>query len=53
MFRTLIVFTFGIFIGQEYNEVLPNVKIEGLNMFHKIITSDFYKRIKNDFNKKN
>lgn len=52
MFRTLIVFTFGLFLGQEYGTVLPNVKLEGLHFFHQILKSDFYKNLKDDYNKK-
>ena len=52
MFRTFIVFTIGLFLGQEYGEFLPNVKTEGLHFFNQILKSDFYKRLKEDFNKK-
>lgn len=52
MFRTVLVFTFGVFLGQEFGTVLPNVKNEGLIFYNQILKSDFYKKLKDDYNKK-
>lgn len=49
MFRTLIVFTFGIFLGQEYPNTLPNVKNEGIILYNQILRSELYKKFKADY----
>jgi hypothetical protein len=51
MFKSLLAFTFGLFLGQEYGSVLPNVKNEGLILYNNILKSDFYKRLKDEYKK--
>ena len=51
MFRTLLAFAFGAFLAQEFPTVLPNVKIETLKCYNQILKSEFYQKIKNDYNK--
>ena len=49
MFRTLIVFTFGVFLTQEYGDVIPNVKMETLKFYHQMIKSEFYNKLNENF----
>lgn len=53
MVRTVIAFTFGVFFAQEFHNALPNVKTEGLILYNQFLTSEFYKKVKDDYNKKN
>ena len=53
MFRTLLAFTLGVYFVQEFPTVLPNVKNEGLILYNQILKSQFYKKIREDYNKKN
>ncbi len=48
-----ITFIAGIYIGQEYGNTLPSVKKYTRNVYESFTHTDFYKKIKNDFNKKN
>lgn len=53
MFRTLIAFTLGVYFGQEFPTVLPNVKNEGIILYNQILRSEFYKKLKSDFDNNN
>lgn len=52
MLYSLIIFFLGISIGQEYNDTLPSVKNLTLEMYNTFTTSNFYKKIKDDFSKR-
>lgn len=39
-------------IGQEFGSTLPNVKTLSLEMYYTFTKSEFYKKIIDDFNKK-
>jgi len=51
MFRTIAVFILGVYIGQEYGNVIPNVKIKGNEMFEEFTHTNFYKKLSEDFKK--
>jgi hypothetical protein len=53
MFKSLLAFTFGLFLGQEFGSVLPNVKNEGIILYNQILRSEFYKKLRNDFDNNN
>ena len=50
MFRTLVIFRMGVYVGQEYGNVIPNVKLKGEEIYDKFKETDFYKKLKSDFN---
>lgn len=49
MFRTLAIFIFGVYVGQEYGNVIPNVKLKSEEFYDKFTETEFYKKIKSDF----
>jgi hypothetical protein len=51
MFRTLIVFIAGVYIGQEYGNTIPNVKVRSYEMYESLKSTEFYKKIRDDLNK--
>jgi len=51
MFRSLIIFTLGVYIGQEYGDTIPSVKIKSYEMYESLKSTEFYKKIRNDLNK--
>lgn len=48
MIRTLFVFIFGVYIGQEYGNLIPNVKIKTYEVFENFKTTELYKKINRD-----
>lgn len=46
MFRTLAIFIMGVYVGQEYNNVIPNVKLKSEEFYDKFTETEFYKKIK-------
>lgn len=51
MFRTIAVFILGVYVGQEYGNVIPNVKSKGSEMFDEFSQTNFYKKLSEDFKK--
>jgi hypothetical protein len=51
MFRTLIVFIAGVYIGQEYGDTIPSVKVKSYEMYESLKSTEFYKKIRDDLNK--
>jgi hypothetical protein len=52
MIRSLIIFTLGVWVGQEYGNVIPNVKLKSYEMYESLKTTDLYKKIIDDLNKR-
>lgn len=52
MIKYTVVFLFGVFVGQEYGKQFPNVKNKSINIYNQFTKSDFYKKVRDDFNKK-
>jgi hypothetical protein len=52
MIKDFIIFLLGVHLGQEYGAVLPSVKNKSISIYNAFITSDFYKKLKDDFSKK-
>jgi hypothetical protein len=48
MIKIVIAFVTGVYIGQEYGKLIPNVKNESVKKYEEFINSDFYKKIKED-----
>jgi hypothetical protein len=48
MFRTTLVFLFGVYIGQEYGDVLPSVKGKTYEVVEKMTQTAFYKKLENE-----
>ena len=51
MIRTLCIFLFGIYIGQEYGNLIPNVKSKTYEAYNNFKTTDLYKKINEDLKK--
>jgi hypothetical protein len=51
MMRILIVFIAGVYIGQEYGNTIPNVKIKSYELYESFKRTEFYKKISEDFKK--
>ena len=51
MFRTIAVFILGVYVGQEYGNVIPNVKIKSEELLDNFLETDFYKKLKEDLKK--
>jgi hypothetical protein len=51
MFRSLIIFTLGVYIGQEYGNTIPSVRLKSYEMYESFKNTDFYKKIRDDLNK--
>lgn len=49
MLRTLAVFMLGVYVGQEYGSVIPNVKSKSEEFYDKFTETEFYKKLKSDF----
>lgn len=47
-----ITFLAGIYIGQEYGNTIPSVKKYSIEIYESFTSMEFYKKISNDFNKK-
>ena len=45
MLRTLIVFVAGVYIGQEYGNTIPNVKMKSYELYESFKAMEFYKKI--------
>ena len=52
MIRTLCVFIFGVYVGQEYGNLIPNVKNKTCEVFENFKTTDLYKKVNEDLKKK-
>lgn len=51
MFRTIAVFILGVYVGQEYGNLIPNVKVKGEEFYDNLLETEFYKKISEDFKK--
>jgi len=51
MIRTLCVFIFGVYVGQEYGNLIPNVKSKTYEVFENFKTTELYKKINEDLKK--
>ena len=49
MLRSLLIFAFGVFVGQEYGSSLPNIKLKTYEMFDNFKETDLYKKLNEDF----
>lgn len=49
MFRSILIFAFGVYIGQEYGTTIPNIKMRTYEMFDQFSKSELYKKIHEDF----
>ena len=47
--KSIIVFLLGVYIGQEYT--IPNIKTESVKIYYIFTKSEFYNKLRNDFNK--
>ncbi len=52
MLRYIVSFVFGVYIGQEYGVLVPNVKHKTIDMLKQIKESDFYKEVIDSKDKK-
>ena len=50
--KNIIIFLFGVYIGQEFGETIPNVKKKSVEMYDNFIKTDFYKKLKEDMDMK-
>lgn len=54
MFQSIVSFLFGVYIGQEFGNNIPNVKNKTLEMLKEFEKTEFYSNyIKNKDNGKN
>lgn len=49
MIRTLVVFFAGVYIGQEYGNLIPSVKKKSGELFETFKQTDLYKKVVDDF----
>lgn len=52
MLKIIIAFVSGVYIGQEYGNLIPNVKNKSIKKYEEFINSDFYKKFNEDILKK-
>jgi hypothetical protein len=52
MIKYTVVFLLGVFVGQEYGVQIPNVKSKTVEYYNQLTNTEFYKKIRDDFNKK-
>jgi hypothetical protein len=45
MIKYIVSFVFGVYIGQEYGSLVPNVKNRTIEALKQIKESDFYKEV--------
>mgnify|MGYP000105742325 CR=1 FL=1 len=46
MMRSIFAFLVGVYVGQEYDNLIPNVKQKTFQIFEEFKSTDFYKNIK-------
>jgi uncharacterized membrane-anchored protein YhcB (DUF1043 family) len=46
--RLLIAFVVGIYVGQEYGRLLPNVRNKTMEIFEELKNTDLYKKVRED-----
>jgi hypothetical protein len=51
LIRYTFVFLFGVYVGQEFKSV-PNVRVQAIEYYNQFTTTEFYKKLKDDFKKK-
>ena len=51
MIKYTVVFFLGVYVGQEY-KAIPNVRMKAVEYYNQFTTTEFYKKIKEDFNTK-
>lgn len=52
MLRSLFIFAVGVYIGQEYGTLIPNVKIKTYEAFDNIRRTELYKKMCEDIHNK-
>jgi hypothetical protein len=52
MLKYTVVFLIGVFVGQEYGTLIPNVKTKAIETFNEFKKTDLYKKINDDLKKK-
>lgn len=50
MIRTVFVFLIGVYIGQEYGNEIPSVKLHTYEVIDRFKSTDLYKKIMDDIN---
>lgn len=53
LIKYTIAFLTGVYVGQEYGSTIPNVKNYVIKSYNDFKTTDFYKRVNEDFKNKN
>lgn len=48
MIRTVFVFLIGVYIGQEYGNEIPSVRLHTYDMIDKFKSTELYKKIIED-----
>lgn len=49
MIKYSLIFLTGVFVGQEYRSI-PNVRVKVYEIYEELRKSDFYKKLRDDFN---
>jgi hypothetical protein len=52
MIRSLVIFAFGVYVGQEYGGLIPNVKLKTYEILDNFTQTDLYKKICDDIRNK-
>jgi hypothetical protein len=52
MFRSLVIFALGVYVGQEYGTLIPSVKIKTYEMYDNLRQTQLYKKICEDIHNK-
>lgn len=52
MMRSLFAFIVGVYVGQEYGNLIPNVRKKTLEMFEEFKYTDFYKKLSEEIKNK-
>jgi len=49
MIKDILLFVCGVYIGQEYGNTVPSVKLASASLYKTFIDSKFYEKLKKDF----
>lgn len=51
MIRSLVAFVLGVYVGQEYGNIIPNVKNKTYELLEDFKKTEFYKDVYSDIKK--
>lgn len=52
LIKYTITFLAGVYIGQEYGNTIPSVKVYTNNLYEQLKQTEFYKKVSSDMNNK-